>query len=120
MALLDSMGTGVRSGASVETESITLTNYILESATDGVRTYDFEDVMNEDGARVSRLIFNRQKQLVLTLILKTAADPITDFPVGDMCPYTGLTSYFVTSAPITKVKGAMKVTVTLDKIFTNA
>jgi hypothetical protein len=120
MALLDSMGTGFQTGAAVITETVSFTDYVLESATDGTRTYDFEDVMDADGARVARLIFNRQKQLVLTLICKTAATPLTDWPVGDMCPYTGLTSYFVTSAPITLVKGARKVTVTLDKILTNA
>ena len=120
MALLDSMGTGVQTGATVIGETVTFTNYIIESATDGTRTYDFEDVFDADGARVSRLIFNRQKQLVVTLICKTAADPATDFPVGDMAVHSGLTSYFVTSAPITLVKGARKITVTLDKILTNA
>jgi hypothetical protein len=120
MALLDSMGTAVQTGATVLTETLTLTNYIIESATDGTRTFDFEDVFDADGARVSRLIFNRQKQIVLTLICKSAATPLTDFPVGDMAAHSGLTDYFVTSAPITLVKGARKVTVTLDKILTNA
>lgn len=120
MALVDSQGTAPQTGAAMLVDTATLTNYIIESVTDGQRTIDFEDVMNEDGLRVARLIFNRNAQIVMTLICKSAATPLVDFPVGDMCTLSGLTTYFVTSAPITSVKGARKITVTLDKILTSA
>jgi len=124
MALLENLGTTVKTGASIESESIgtDLDAYIVESATEGGKTVDFEDVLDADGARVSRLVFNRQKQIVMTLISKTVtyANIVIAFPEGDMCAVTSLTTYFVTSCKVSKVKGAWKVAVTLDKIFTNS
>jgi hypothetical protein len=120
MARADTVGTAPQSGAAMLVDSATLTNYIIESCTDGARPIDYEDVFNEDGVRVARLIFNRNAQIVMTLICKTSATPLTDFPEGDMCAHSGLTDYFVTSAKITSVKGARKIAVTLDKILTNA
>ena len=118
MSVLQVIGTGLQTGATVATESLTLTGYIVESVTDGKKTYDFEDVFTADGARTSRIIFNRNKNLILTMAICTATTPLTDFPEGKMATFTGLTDYFVTSAPITKVKGVHKITVTLDKILT--
>lgn len=120
MAILASLGTGVASGASMAQATFTLTNYILESVTDGEKTYDFEDVFNEDGKRVTRLIFNREKKMTFTMALKTAATPLTDWPVGAYSTITGATTFFVESAPITKVKGVHKITVTCSEIFVSA
>ena len=124
MALLENLGTAVKNGASIDSETIgtDLDAYIVESATEGGATVDSEDVVDANGARVSRLIFNRQKQIQMTLISKTVtyANIVIAFPQGDMCSVTSLTSYFVTSCAISKVKGAWKIAVTLDKIFTNA
>lgn len=127
MAALEELGTGLLHGNSIQSESVStnLDHYIIESATENGKTVDFEDTMDNNGARVSRLIFNRQKQIVMNLIAKSAgpktyATIIADFPEGDMCAVTTLTDYFVTSAKVSKTKGAWKIAVTLDKIFTNA
>lgn len=123
MAAIEVLGTGVIQGANVSTATatVTFTNYIVENATEGGKNVDFEDVMDADGKRVTRIVFNREKKLTLTLICKTAATtPMTDFPEGDMCAITGLTTFFVDSCAVSRVKGANKVTVTLSEIFVSA
>lgn len=114
MAILDSIGTAPSNGAS--SQGGTLTNYIVESSSSGSGEVDFEDVFNADGAIVSRLIFNRDPIINLVLIAKNAAAPSTDFPAGDICAVTGLTSYYVESCDIATSKGATRVTVTLKNI----
>ena len=122
MAVLENLGTGVQNSATVLAESVStdLDNYIIESVTDGGKEVDFEDVMDASGARVARLIFNRQKTFSMVLQCKTSATPLTDFPMGDTCALTTLTSYFVDDMSIQLVKGVRKVTVKLTKYLTNA
>lgn len=118
MAILDIIGTTVTTGAS--SQGATLTNYIVQRSTSGEKEVEHEDITDADGATVTRIIFNRHAKLHLELICKTAAAPATDFPEGDMCTVTGLTTYYVDKAPIETYKGAQKVTVDLTAILTNA
>jgi hypothetical protein len=120
MAAIEVFGTGVQQGAALTTVSATLTNYILESATEGGKNVDFEDVFDSDGKRVTRIVFNRELKLTLTLICKTSATPTSDFPEGDKSTITGLTTFYVDSCALSRVKGANKVTVTLSEIFVSA
>lgn len=108
---LDYIGTQLKTGAS-ETVG-TWTNYILQSVTANGKNVEIEDVDDADGALATRIIFKRHPKIVVEAVCKNAADPSTDFPEGDMCALTGLTAYYVESAPVTKVKGAWKVTATL-------
>lgn len=120
MAAIEVLGTGVIQGANVTSVTPTITNYILESATEGGKNVDFEDVFNSDGKRVTRIVFNRENKLTLTLICKTGATPLVDFPEGDMSTISGLTTFYVDSCSLSRVKGANKVTVTLSEIFVSA
>lgn len=94
----------------------TLTNYIVESDEVGGNDIDMEDVLDAAGARATRIIFKIDEKAKLSLICKTGATPATDFPEGGMCTVTGLTAWYVDSAPIVKTKSAQKVNVTLTNI----
>lgn len=89
----------------------TLTNYIVSEDTINDANVVSEDVEDADGKLVTRLVFRNEAKIRLSLICKTGATPATEFPVGTMCTVTGLTGYFVDSAPIVKTKSAQKVTV---------
>ncbi len=94
-----------------------ITNYIVES--DGINDANVvsEDVEDAAGALSTRIIFRNEAKVKLSLICKSGASPDVDFPVGAMCTLTGLTTYFVDSAPVVKSKTAQKVTVELTKIL---
>lgn len=94
----------------------TLTNYIVETDEVGGNDIDMEDVLAADGTRATRIIFKIDEKAKLSLICKTGATPASDFPEGAMCTLTGLTGWYVDSAPITKSKSAQKVSVTLTNI----
>lgn len=114
MAILDSIGTGIQSGAAPSTG--TWTNYIVQSVTEGNKNVEIEDVFDADGALVTRLVFLRHAKLSITAVCKTAATPATDFPVGDMSALTGLTAFYVDGLSVNKVKGATQITVELTNI----
>jgi len=118
MAILAQHGTSLLVGEQnkIHGSSVTFTNYIVESATDGTREIDSEDIMNEDGLWVTRLVFRREKTVQLNLIAKAAATPLTDFPAGAMCTVTGLTTYFVDSCEVAKSKSAQRVSVKLIQL----
>jgi len=88
-----------------------LTNYIVSEDTINDANVVSEDVEDADGKLTTRLVFRNEAKIRLSLICKTGATPAADFPVGAMCALTGLTGYFVDSAPIVKSKSAQKVTV---------
>jgi len=114
MAILDTIGTGVQSGA---TPSVgTFTNYIVQRVTEGDKDVEIEDIDDEDGKLAARLIFKRHAKLHLELVCKTSAAPATDFPKGNMCAITDLTAYYVDDAKIEKVKGATRVSADLSLI----
>lgn len=93
-----------------------ITNYIVETDELGNADVNMEDVIDAAGQRVTRIIYYKDTKLKLNLICKANAAPATDFPEGAMCTVTGFTSYFVDSAPISRSKGAQKVTVSLTNI----
>jgi hypothetical protein len=95
----------------------TLTNYIVESDEVNDANVVSEDVEDADGKLATRIIFRNEDKVKLSLICKSGASPATEFPVGAMCTITGLTTYFVDSAPIVKAKGAQKVSVEMTKIL---
>lgn len=89
----------------------TLTNYIVSEDTINDANVVSEDVEDSDGKLCTRIVFRNEAKIKLSLICKTGATPASDFPIGTMCTVTGLTGYFVDSAPIVKSKSAQKVTV---------
>jgi hypothetical protein len=95
----------------------TLTNYIVSEETANDANVVMEDVEDADGAFATRIIFRNEGKIKVSLICRTGATPATEFPVGAMCTVTGLTGYFVDSAPIVKSKSAQKVTVEMTKIL---
>lgn len=122
MAILAQIGATLITGGqtTVNGTSVTFTNYIVERATDGTKDMESEDIQNEDGLWVTRLIFKRDKTAVLNLICKNSATPTTDFPDKAMCAYTGLTTYFVDECSVEKSKSAQRVSVKLTLLGTSA
>lgn len=116
MAIVDELGTNLNTGALVTELTIpNASNYIVQSVTENGKDVDFEDVFDADGARVTRLIFNRNPTVTVSLVCKNGAAPETDFPAGTMVA----TDWYVDSANVEKTKGAHTVSITLQKIFTN-
>ena len=117
MAVLDSIGTSllVQQQETVHSTDMSdgLTNYIVETADDIGGATDQEDIDTSAGARATRLIFKRDKVVSLNLVAKSAATPITDFPFGDYCTLTGLTSWFVDSVTVAKSRSAQRVNVSM-------
>jgi hypothetical protein len=118
MAILDSIGTSLVVGGQsvIHGTTVTLTSYIVESATDGGKEVDMEDINDADGALSTRLIFKRHAKVSLKLISKTGATPLVDFPQGDMSVHTGLTEFYVDSLSIENSKSAQRVTLELTDI----
>ena len=94
----------------------TLTGYIV--ADDEVNNANIvqEDVEDADGKLATRIIFRNEAKVKLSLICKSGSTPTADFPVGAMCTVTGLTAYFIDSAPVVKTKSAQKVTVEMTNL----
>ena len=109
-------------GAVIQTAAVMLTNYIVESCSDGNNDIDSEDMMDSYGLRLARLIFNRTPKITATLQVLTGATPLTDFPKGKMVPTatsSALATYYVSDATVSSVKGVRKLNVTLDAIFSS-
>jgi hypothetical protein len=81
-------------------------DYIVESVTENTYEIPQEDVMDANGARAVRVIYQKIPTSTLTLICKAGADPLTDFPAGQLMPGT---TWFVRSAPVTKTKNPWRV-----------
>ena len=115
MAIVSQIGTTLSVGAGTITGS-----YIVESRE--VNGFDVasEDIDNEDGALVTRLIFKRHAKITLNLICISGAAPATDFPEGQIAAHTDFTDYYVDSAKSTKSKGAERVVVNLTNIGVTA
>ena len=118
MALLDSIGESllVGSQAIIHGVTVTFSSYIVSTATDGGKNVEMEDIDNADGTLSTRLIYKRQPKVSLELICEDDANPLADFPEGDMSVLTGLTAYFVDSAKVSKSKSAAKVSLELTNI----
>lgn len=117
MAILDQIGTTLTVGGQVSAGLGTFTNWIVEKTTTGDKNVDFEDIEDEDGVLFSRLVYKRHPKITLSLISKgtggTAAQAASDFPAGNICAITGLTSYYCDSVSIESSKSAVRVNVTL-------
>lgn len=94
-----------------------LTNYIVSEDTLNDANVVSEDVEDADGKLVTRIVFRNEAKIKCSLICKTGATPTSDFPVGGMCAITGLTQYFVDSAPVVKSKSAQKVNLEMTAIL---
>lgn len=100
-------------GASISGLSLpNASNYIIESATEGDKELDMEDVFDENGALVTRIIHNAFARVEATLLCKTAASPTGDFPTGTLIANT----WFVNSAPVTKTKSPHRVQLSVTNI----
>lgn len=106
-------------GTAHEIAVATLTGYTVNQRVEGNADIDFEDIMDEDGARKTRIVYQVDKKLNLDLLLvagSPSAVPTDDFPEGGMCTVSGLTAYFVDSCPITYTKGATRVQPSMTNI----
>lgn len=103
-------GTSLLVGAAITGPSITnIANYIIESATNNEAERDEEKTYDASGAIANIAQFGKYPSVTVTLVCKTGADPVTDFPVGSVVD----TNWFVDSAPITKTKSPHRVTLKL-------
>ena len=111
------MSTLATYGAARKTGAIsplgTLTNYLVQSVTDGTKKISMEEIEGPFGELNGILKFQARPKLVLKLGVLDAAAPTTDFEEGELCAITGLTAYMVDSAPITKEQGMWIVTASL-------
>lgn len=117
MALLDTIGAAVVTGGQVAAGVGTFTNWTVIRCTTGDVNVDSEDLEDEDGGLVARLILKKHAKIGLTLESKgaggTAAQAKTDFPKGNLSALTGLTSYYVDDCSIDSSKSVVRVSVTL-------
>jgi len=115
MPILASIGKSLLVGGQVVINAVTVTftNYIVESTDDNEIDMEHEDIYNEDGKRVTRLIFQKDTKATLNLIAAAGATPSSDFVPKAMCTYGALTPYFVDSATVKKSKSAQRVSVSL-------
>jgi len=95
----------------------TLTGYIVESDSRGGTDIDFEDIQDATGAFHTRIVFEKRMLRINLSLLVTTGNPATDFPEGALCTVSGLTDYFVDSAPVSKTKSASRVEVQLTKLI---
>lgn len=109
------LGEAVGSGGQLD-----ITNYIVVRYTAGGKEVRMDEIENAAGALVALLVYQKIPLIELELQCKSGAAPLTDFPVGAMCTASGLTDYFVVSAPITYTKGIPTVTVSLRGVFLGA
>jgi hypothetical protein len=120
MAILDVIGAAVVTGGQVSAGLGTFTNWTVEKCTTGDVNVDSEDIDDEDGKLMARLIFKKHAKIALSLISKvaggTAAQALADFPKGNMCTITGLTTYYVEDCSIESSKSAVRVSATLALI----
>jgi len=77
---------------------------------------DREDVMDQDGKRVTRIVYNNDAKITLELIALSGAAPATDFAKGAKCTHTDFTGYWVEDCRISRSKSPQKVDVTLVNI----
>ena len=120
MALADQIGSASVTGGQVAAGLGTFTNWTVERCKTGGNKKDMEELINEDGALLGILVYQRHPLIDLTLISKgaggTAAQAATDFPDGAKAGLTGLTAYLCESVDIESSKSAVRVNVSLRLI----
>lgn len=95
----------------------TVSGYIVDTDNRGGTDIDFEDIMDSDGAFHTRIVFEKRMLKINLSLIVTTGTPATDFPEGAMCTVTGLTDYFVDSAPVDSTKSAQRVSVQLTRLL---
>jgi len=114
MAILAQIGTTLIVGGQG-----TFTSYIVESETVGAKEVASEDIDNADGALSTRLIYKRLPTVDISLISKSGAAPLTDFPVGEKAGVAATASYsgwYVDSLSITRTKSAEKSSIKMTSL----
>ena len=92
---------------------ITIGTYYVESRDINDRDVRTEDINDEDGTLVTRIVLDKHDKVTLNLISQDDADPATDFPVGEISAATGFTDYYVESCVTSRTEGAARTTVSL-------
>lgn len=94
----------------------TFGDYIVESINDGSPDVKSEDIDDEDGHRVTRIILQIDDKVDLTLIAKSGATPLTDWPKGGYSVVAGFTQFFVDDMQRSRSASAQRITVSLTNI----
>jgi hypothetical protein len=102
-------GTSLIMGASITITLPNASSYILESCTENEAERDEEKTYDASGAIANIAQFGKYPAVTATLICKTGADPVADFPVGTVVN----TNWMVDAAPITKTKSPHRVQIRL-------
>ena len=120
MAILAQIGsTSVTGGQTSVLLTPTFTGtWVIERVTSGGRKVDNEELINEDGALLGILVYQKLPLLEFSLISNggTVANAITMFPMGAMCAITELNDYFVENASVESTKSAIRISVSLRKV----
>jgi hypothetical protein len=110
-------GTDMTLGAAVAGLTlVNASNYILETVVEGDKNLDTEDVFDENGALITRIIFNAHAKVDVTMLCKANAAPTTDYVPGSHVANT----WYVESCTVTKTKSPHRVQVSLVNIGFNA
>lgn len=102
------IGTDVKVGATLTSPASIGGSYIIESVVDTNKQVDSEDVFDADGALVDRVVYSKLPVVEITAICPSGADPVADFVPGTLISGT---TFFITSAPVTKSKSPWRVTI---------
>ena len=106
------IGTTLAIGAGTITGS-----YIVDTRDNEDYDVDMEDIIDgADGARETRLVYQRDEKIVLNLICLDGALPETDFAKGQIAAHTDFTTFWVDDMRVSTSKGAKRVSVTLIDI----
>lgn len=93
----------------------TLSSYIVVSDSLGANVVT-EEIEDATGVLTTIIVFRNEATINLSLISKTGAAPVTDFPKGAKCAISALSSYFVDEVSIERTKSAERTNVTLRLI----
>jgi len=120
MAAVDQIGQTLLVGAGTISAGSGSGVYIVESRTDEGYDVSFDDIDDQNGALVTRIILKRHEKVHLDLICGLAAAPATDFPEGSICAHTDFSTWYVEAAPVTKTGSAQRVSVDLVNLGISA
>jgi len=120
MAAVDQIGQSLLVGAGTISAGSGSGVYIVESRTDSGYDVQFDDIDDQDGALVTRIILKRHEKIHLDLICGLAAAPATDFPEGSICAHTDFSTWYVEAAPVTLTASAQRVSVDLTNLGISA
>lgn len=90
----------------------TMGSYVVVGYDEGDDELHSEDIRDEDGVLKTRIIMQRMDRITLNLVCISGATPASDFIKGEICAVAPLSDYYIENAPITRVEGARRVSVT--------